>query len=167
MIKFLSATILVLLIAGCGSTQKTSMTHKQFQMVDKKDAILVQTGKDKESCVRCGMNLIRFYKTSHASEHNGVHYQYCSIHCLEDHLGEGISLKNPTVVDVSSLKLISVAQVHYVVGSSKRGTMTRTSKYAFANMQDAEKFQKQYGGKIMDFAAARKIAQEDFKHYRN
>ncbi len=167
MIKILSAIVLVISVVGCGSSQKQSMTHKQFQMVDKKDAILVQSGSEKESCVRCGMNLIRFYKTSHTSEHEGTHYQYCSIHCLEEHLGEGVTLKNPKVVDVSSLELISVSEAHYVVGSSKRGTMTRTSKYAFKNLKDAQKFKAQYGGEIMNFSSARKIAQEDFKHYRN
>lgn len=167
MVKLLSAIVLVLLVAGCGSSQKMSMTHKPFQMVDKKDATLVQSGTEKESCVRCGMNLIRFYKTSHTSESEGTHYQYCSIHCLEDHLGEGIVLKNPKVVDVSSLKLISVGEAHYVVGSSKHGTMTRKSKYAFKNIEDAKKFKSQYGGEIMDFSSTREIAKEDFKHYRN
>ena len=167
MIKILGSIVLALFVSACGTSQKTSMTHQPFQMVNKKDATLVQSGSIKESCVRCGMNLIRFYKTSHASESEGTHYQYCSIHCLEDHLGEGVVLKNPKVVDVSSLQLISVEQAHYVVGSSKRGTMTRTSKYAFKNLDDATKFQTQYGGKIMNFSAAREIAKEDFKHYRN
>ena len=113
------------------------------------------------------MNLVRFYKTSHTAEYKEKYYQYCSIHCLEEHLGEGIALKNPKVVDISSLKLISVAKAYYVVGSAKRGTMSRKSKYAFQNIEDAQKFQAEYGGKIMDFSQARKIAQEDFKHYRN
>ena len=167
MIKILSALVLLWMMLGCGSSQNMSMTHKPFQMVDKKDATLVQAGRDKESCVRCGMNLVRFYKTSHAAEYHGEHYQYCSMHCLEEHLGEGIELKNPKVVDISSLKLISVAQAYYVVGSSKRGTMSRKSKYAFKDIKEAKKFQAEFGGKIMDFSAAREIAKEDFKHYRN
>ena len=113
------------------------------------------------------MNLVRYYKTSHSAEHKGKKYQYCSIHCLEDHLGEGISLKNPKVVDIASLKFISVGEAYYVDGSSKRGTMRRVSKYAFKNLKDAKKFQSEFGGKIMDFQAAREITKEDFKHYRN
>jgi len=44
--------------------------------------------------------------------------------------------------------------------------MSRVSKYAFANESDAKKFQKEFGGEIMDFNKAREKAQEDFKHYR-
>jgi len=167
MIKIISAILLALFISGCGSQKNMSVAFKPYQSVSKESATLVQTGKDKQYCVKCGMDLVRFYKTSHASEHEGTHYQYCSIHCLEDHLGDGITLKNPRVVDVGSLKLISVADAHYVVGSKIRGTMSRTSKYAFLNLADAQEFQSKNGGKIMDFNKAREIAQEDFKHYRN
>lgn len=166
MFKVLSIVLVGLFIIGCGSGKKMSMSHKPFQMVDEKEAILVQATKDKRYCAICGMDLVRFYKTSHASEVNGKNYQYCSIHCLEDHLGQGVTIKNPKVVDVGSLKLISVAEAHYVVGSKKRGTMSRISKYAFLNLEDAKKFQSEFGGKIMDFNGAREKAQEDFKHYK-
>ena len=36
MIKILTAVVLMLLIAGCGSSQNMPMSHKPFQMVDKK-----------------------------------------------------------------------------------------------------------------------------------
>ncbi|WP_455757758.1 nitrous oxide reductase accessory protein NosL [Sulfurimonas sp.] len=127
---------------------------------------LVQEGEHKTECVRCGMDLVRFYKTSHAAEHEGKKFQYCSIHCLEEHLGEGISLKNPKVVDNTTLKLISIAKAFYVVGSNKRGTMSRISKYAFSNLEDAKIFQSKFGGEIMDFNGAREVAKKDFKHYR-
>jgi hypothetical protein len=112
------------------------------------------------------MKLARYYKTSHKAEIGDKKFQYCSFHCLEDHLGEGVRLKNPEVVDVASLKFISVMDAYYVVGSQKKATMSRISKYAFAKKEDAVAFQKLYGGKIMDFTEARKIVQEDFKHYR-
>jgi nitrous oxide reductase accessory protein NosL len=82
---------------------------------------------------------------------------------LEDHLGDGIALKNPQVVDVESLKLISVNDATYVVGSKVRGTMSRVSKYAFLKKQDAEAFAAKHGGEIMDFNSALKKAKEDFK----
>ena len=137
-----------------------------YQSVNENEATLVQSGKDKRYCIRCGMDLVKFYKTSHTATYKGKEYQYCSIHCLEDHLGEGITLKNPKVVDVASLKLIPVSQAYYVVGSKKRGTMSRVSKYAFSTKDNAQKFQAKFGGKIMDFNGAREVAQEDFKHYR-
>lgn len=159
---------LVLLLSGCNSSNYTHNMYKPFQMVSEADAILVQSGKDKRYCYICGMDLVRFYKTSHtADSEDGKHFQYCSIHCLEDHLGQGVTLKNPKVVDVASLKFISIGMAHYVVGSKKRGTMSAVSKYAFKNIEDAKLFQEKNGGEVMDFIKAREIAQKDFKYYKN
>ncbi|WP_372998235.1 nitrous oxide reductase accessory protein NosL [Sulfurimonas sp.] len=163
MMKTYIAIIATLLLVGCGPDREPHVKSSMYQSVSPQEAILVQSGKDKGSCVRCGMNLVMFYKTSHAAEHEGKHYQYCSIHCLEDHLGEGVTLKNPKVVDVESLKLIPVGSAHYVVGSEKRGTMTRVSKYAFLDEAMAKKFQAKYGGEIVDFSGALAKAKEDFK----
>jgi len=166
MLKTLTIAVVAMLFVGCGAEKTPHIKSSMFQSVSEQEAILVQSGKDKRYCVKCGMDLVRFYKTSHSSTHKDKEYQYCSIHCLEDHLGEGITLKNPKVVDVTSLKLISVSDAYYVVGSTKRGTMSRVSKYAFADESMAKKFQAKFGGKIMRFNEAREKAQEDFKHYR-
>lgn len=163
-----SITISLILFSGCADTNTMHSHNKLFQSVSSEQAQLVQAGKYKQFCVKCGMDLVRFYKTSHSAtdEKGDKHFQYCSIHCLEDHLGDGITLKNPKVVDVKSLKLISVADATYVVGSSIGGTMSRVSKYAFLNKEDALKFQENNGGEIMDFNSALNKAKEDFKHYR-
>jgi hypothetical protein len=167
-ISALSLAASLFLLNGCADTNVMHSNNKMFQSVSYEQAQLVQSGKNKQYCVKCGMDLVMFYKTSHsASNENGdKKYQYCSIHCLEDHLGDGVTLKNPKVVDISSLKLISVAEATYVVGSNVRGTMSRVSKYAFLNKQDALKFQEKHGGEIMDFNSALNKAKEDFKHYR-
>jgi nitrous oxide reductase accessory protein NosL len=164
----LPALASALLLSGCNSASSAHHHSQIFQSVPYEKAELVQDGKNKQYCVKCGMDLVRFYKTSHAAlnEKGDKHFQYCSIHCLEEHLGEGVTLKNPRVVDVSSLKLISVADATYVVGSKVRGTMSRVSKYAFLNKDDALKFQSKNGGNIMDFNGALLKAKEDFKHYR-
>jgi len=161
--KIVVAIIAIFLLIGCGPENEPQVKSSMYQSVSPQEATLVQSGKEKGSCSRCGMNLVMFYKTSHAAELNGKHYQYCSIHCLEDHLGEGTTLKNPKVVDVDSLKLIPVGDAHYVVGSKKSGTMTRVSKYAFLDEEMAKKFQAKYGGEIMDFSGALAKAKEDFK----
>ncbi|MDH4945114.1 nitrous oxide reductase accessory protein NosL [Sulfurimonas sp. C5] len=165
--SLLLATVLLLTFAGC--TQQTTMTKKadmkprmMFQTVDEKDAVLVQTGNEKYYCHICGMHLVKFYKTSYMAEDGTRKYQYCSIHCLADHLNHDVELKNPQVIDVSSLKPISVLQAYYVVGSDVRGTMSRVSKYAFGTYEAAQNFQKQHGGKIMDFNGALQEAQKDF-----
>ena len=155
------------LLVGC-STQMAPSKHKHvhmpqmFQTVSADKATLVQDGEMKNSCVKCGMNLVKFYKTSHAASDNSTKYQYCSIHCLVEHLDEGNELKNPRVVDVSSLELIPVLEAHYVVGSKVRGTMSRVSKYAFKSLEDAQEFQKKNGGKILDFEGALEVSREDF-----
>jgi nitrous oxide reductase accessory protein NosL len=167
MLKTSLIAIITLFLIGC-STQTPPKVHshvkmpQMFQTVSADKATLVQSSQEKHSCVRCGMNLVKFYKTSHAAAQNNTRFQYCSIHCLAEHLDEGNELKNPTVVDVSSLKMIPVLEAHYVVGSKIRGTMSRVSKYAFKNIEDAKKFQAKNGGKILDFYGALKIAREDF-----
>ncbi|EDZ61914.1 hypothetical protein SMGD1_0710 [Sulfurimonas gotlandica GD1] len=164
MVKVYVAIIAVLVFVGCGPDNNPNVKSSMYQSVNPQEATLLQSGKDKGSCGRCGMDLVMFYKTSHAAEHDGKHFQYCSIHCLEDHLGEGVTLKNPKVVDVDSLKFINVGDAHYVVGSKKRGTMTRVSKYAFSDESMAKKFQAMFGGEVMNFTKALEVAKEDFKH---
>ena len=146
--------------------KKSESKYRMFQTVDEKDAILVQKGKNRQFCVICGMDLIKFYKTSYSATYDEKEYQYCSIHCLSDHLGEGIEIKNPKVVDVTTLKMIPVLEAYYVVGSKKKGTMSKVSKYAFSSLKAAEIFQSKYGGEVMDFYGALEKAKEDFKHYR-
>lgn len=157
--------IAIIFFAGCAQ-KEFNKRQAMFQSVNEKEAILLQDGADKRYCPRCGMDLVKYYKTSHSATIEKKVYQYCSIHCLEDHLGEGIELKNPMVVDVTTLKFIDATKAYYVVGSRIRGTMSKISKYAFLKMDDAQKFQMQNGGEIMDFYKALEIAREDFKNYR-
>ena len=136
---------------------------QMFQSVSAKDATLVQKGKEKKFCPICGMNLPMFYKTNHAAHVHDKEKQYCSIHCLvEDKEFNHEELKNIKVVDVPSLQFIDAKSAYYVVGSSKKGTMSMVSKYAFKNLNDAAKFAKENGGTVMDFNAAYNEAKKDF-----
>ena len=163
MIKLLGIIFIGLFLIGCVPDKKPQVKSIMFQSVNPQDATLVQSGEGRGSCSRCGMNLVKFYKTNHSAIHKGKHYQYCSIHCLEDHLGDDVTLKNPQVVDVDSLKFISVSEAYYVVGSKVSGTMSKVSKYAFTTKDMAQKFQAKYGGEVMDFNGALSKAKEDFK----
>ncbi|MBW6487876.1 nitrous oxide reductase accessory protein NosL [Sulfurimonas sp.] len=157
--------VFMIFFAGCAQKElNTKLT--MFQSVDEKDAVLLQDASDKNYCPRCGMDLVKYYKTSHSASDEKKVYQYCSIHCLEEHLGDGIELKNPLVVDVTTLKFIDATKAYYVVGSRVRGTMSKISKYAFLNEEDARKFQAQNSGEIMDFYEALEVARGDFKNYR-
>ena len=154
-ITLLASIVAALLFVGCtdSSTAIPKSSKARFQTVPAGQATLVQIGKNRESCVICGMNLPTFYKTSHTAETKaGTKRQYCSLHCVvEDNEINKTDLVNVKVVDTNSLKFISVYKAFYVVGSSKPGTMTRTSKYAFGKKSEAEAFAKAFGGKVMNF----------------
>ena len=135
-----------------------------FQSVPPNKAILLQSGKDKSSCIVCGMKLPMFFKTNHAAKLHGKDRQYCSIHCLaEDKNIKKRDLDDIRVVDVTTLKFIDAKSAFYVVGSSKKGTMSMVSKYAFSKKEDALKFSQQFGGKVVDFNTALKMAMRDFR----
>ncbi|MEA2091768.1 MAG: nitrous oxide reductase accessory protein NosL [Campylobacterota bacterium] len=142
---------------GEGTAAKKQM--KMFQSVPMDKATILQSGKTKMFCPTCGMTLPMFYKTNHAATHKGHTEQYCSIHCLaEENIKNGANLKDMKVVDVTSLKFIDVRDATYVVGSSKKGTMTMHSKYAFAKKADAVNFAKKFGGEILNFDETYKVA---------
>ncbi len=129
-----------------------------FQSVPEEKATLVQKGDAKRYCPNCGMDLVKFYKTSYVHEE----HQYCSIHCLVEATKGVIPQKDVKVADTKNLGLIDAYQAFIVVGSSKPGTMTMNSQYAFASEEDAKAFQSENGGRIVKFAEAYTIAQEDF-----
>lgn len=133
---------------------------EMFQSVTQEKAELLQSGKGNLYCPNCGMNLQKFYKTSHAmAQKDGSTHQYCSIHCLAEANDE--ITPDTKVVDTNTLKFIPAFTAFYVVGSSKPGTMTMNSKYAFATKPEAETFAKANGGKVMGFAEAVQLAADD------
>ncbi|NLY04434.1 MAG: hypothetical protein GXZ15_06350, partial [Campylobacter sp.] len=78
-------------------------------------------------------------------------YQYCSVNCMFEHAYQN-NLDfpiNPRVVDLTSLKYVDATTAYYVYGSSKPGTMSVVSSYAFANQNEAKKFQSEFGGEIL------------------
>ena len=162
MYKIAISSIALFFIVGCTSEKSISYKPSMFQSVTKKQAVLVQKGVDKNFCCRCGMDLVKYYKTSHSAIYNDTTYQYCSIHCLQDHLNDGVVLKNPNVVDINSLEFIDVLKAYYVVGSSKNATMSRVSKYAFVNEEDAKIFKDKFGGEILDFYKTLDVTKRDF-----
>ena len=121
---------------------------------------LIQQGPQKMWCPVCGMNLKMFYKTSHAVIlKDGTKKQYCSIRCLAaDWKNISDRVKKILVVDAKTEKLIDATKAYYVVGSKVHGTMSMTSKIAFKTLEEAKAFRKKYGGKIVDFKTAFKMA---------
>lgn len=136
---------------------------EMFQTVETKDATLIKTDSSKEFCNVCGMHLTKYYKTNHTAEFkNGHKEQYCSLHCLSEvHKDYEQKIKNIQVVDTNSLKLIDAKKAFYVVGSSKEGTMSPISEYAFSTKIEAEKFKKEFGGEIHTFEETLKFAKDN------
>ena len=141
---------------------KPKKMMKMFQMVPAGQATILQDGKAKMFGPMCGMALPMFFKTNHAATVDGKVKQYCSIHCVVEDIQNGSKLTDIKVVDVSSLKFIDVESATYVVGSSKPGTMTMVSKYAFADKADAEAFASANGGDVVDYSGAYKAAESHF-----
>ncbi|MCW8820811.1 MAG: nitrous oxide reductase accessory protein NosL [Sulfurovum sp.] len=134
-------------------TQTGKKMPMQFQAVSSDKAQILQEGENKMYCPKCGMTLPMFYKTNHAANVDGKVEQFCSIHCLAERMADGVKVTGIKVVDNTTLKFIDVLRSWYVVGSTKPGTMSMTSKYAFGKKSDAEKFAKEFGGKVMTFYA--------------
>ncbi len=154
------------LLSGCAKDRSlisTKLDRTPFQSVSIKNAMLFQSGKEKSACAMCGMHLPTFYKTNHVADTKETTKQYCSLHCLvNDKELHHAELKNIRVVDTQSLNMIDASRAYYVVGSSKSGTMSPVSKYAFAKADDARDFVKAFGGKVMRFDAAYDVAKRDF-----
>ena len=153
--------ILVLFILMTTSTSLiNAQDNKMFQTVKPSKATLVKTDSSKDFCNVCGMHLTKYYKTNHATTFkNDKKEQYCSIRCQAHvHNDHALKIKQIDVVDTKSLKLIDAKSAIYVVGSSKKGTMSPVSKYAFGDKEDALDFQKKFGGEIHSFEETLKIA---------
>jgi nitrous oxide reductase accessory protein NosL len=155
----------LVLIFGASSLYAQNMHQgkkmpKMFQSVPFAKATILQDGKAKMFCPKCGMNLVMFYKTNHAAKKDSKVYQYCSIHCLLADMDDKSKLQDIKVVDTNSLKFIDANKAYYVVGSSKKGTMSMVSKYAFASKEEAMEFANKFGGEVTDFEGALKAAKE-------
>jgi len=161
-LSFIIASTVVLLAMGDPSGEKMETKKgnvEMFQSVNPAQATLLQEGANKLYCPLCGMTLPMFYKTNHAATHKGHTKQYCSIHCLaDDNAKRPNELSKMKVVDVTTLQFIDATKAFYVVGSSKQGTMSMVSKYAFGSKEAAEAFAKEFGGELKSFEEAFKIA---------
>ena len=167
MFRVILAILAIWMMSGCSDVSPKRM-NDTFRSVPISKAKIYQSGKHKDSCAICGMNLPKFYKTNHlATLKDGSKRQYCSLHCVVyDNEFNKTDLLNLKVVDAKTLKLVPALKAYYVVGSSKPATMSRVSKYAFAKKSDAIAFAKQNGGKVMKFYDAYAEATKDFSKRR-
>ena len=138
--------------------------YNDYRAVPLKKAILLKDNKEKMYCTVCGMTLHKFYKTNHSAKYNHSNEQYCSITCMiEDAIINQKDLTNFKVVDNVTLKFIKSEDAYFIVGSKKPGTMSMISKYAFSLKKDALKFQKNNGGKLMNFNKLIKLVKKNLQ----
>lgn len=137
----------------------TTLNAGSFSKKATVEPVLVNQGEHKSSCVKCGMSLKMFYKTSHiATFADGTRKQYCSIACLSSDMKKD-KIIAVDVVDAQTQKVINAKMAHYVIDSDVKGTMSKRSKLAFASSEDAASFMTEHGGKLINFEQALKAAQ--------
>jgi nitrous oxide reductase accessory protein NosL len=160
------AVIVTLAMTGTqvGEMKKGMKMPANYRMVPIVKVQILQDGKDKMFCTKCGMTLPMFYRTNHAATVDGKVEQFCSIYCLVEAMESGAKVSDVKVVDNSTLRFIDASKAFYVVGSSKPATMAKkVSKYAFGTKAAAEKFAVEFGGKVMGYEDTLAGAKKDFQ----
>lgn len=116
-------------------------------------------------CVNCGMARPMWARTWKTFENWKGAFEVCSFTCLAKLSVK--SAENPINVKVALYRdpktMRAAENASYVVGSKAKGTMTKTSKPAFASQKEAEEFAGTCGGEVMDFQKTFKLAKESLK----
>lgn len=112
-------------------------------------------------CPYCGMDRTQWHHSRHL-----VHYEddlvdgTCSLHCAALSLSINLD-RGPKAIYAADFgsgdkikPLLNVDKATYLIGSKLPGTMSKTSKMAFASADAAKAAQKDNGGEIGDFNAA-------------
>lgn len=115
------------------------------------------------SCKHCGMDRTKFAHSRMVVTYgDGSSTGTCSINCVATDLKE--TKKEVTsfqVADYNTKKLIDAKTAAWVIGGTKKGVMTKTAKWAFAEKADAAAFIKANGGKLAGFDETLKTAERD------
>lgn len=115
-------------------------------------------------CKYCGMDRQKFSRSRmHVDFEDGSFQGTCSLYCaaLDLALTLDKTPKTIRVADYGTEKLIDAETAVWVIGGSVQGVMTQNPKWAFEKKVAAEKFIKQYGGRLATFDAALKLAYEE------
>jgi copper chaperone NosL len=116
------------------------------------------------ACKYCGMNREMFSHSRMLIEYtDGSREGMCSLHCASVDLALKLD-KTPKAIQVGDFgtkELINAEAATWVIGGNKPGVMTKNAKWAFAQKADAEKFQKENGGRIAGFDEALEASYKD------
>lgn len=114
-----------------------------------------------EYCEVCGMNL----KMQEKSTHQAKNKHYCSLHCAFE--ASNGKLDSIIGFDNENKKMRALNDLFYVVGSSQKSAMTSESEFGFGSKQAAQKFQKEFGGKIIEGEKMRDYVANKFQNDKN
>ena len=120
--------------------------------------------KEIPSCKYCGMNRETFAHSRMLIDYSdNTKEGLCSLHCASVDLALNLDKAPKTIQvgDYGTKALINAETSFWVIGGSKPGVMTKNAKWAFANKADAEKFQKEFGGRIAGFDEALEASYKD------
>jgi nitrous oxide reductase accessory protein NosL len=112
-------------------------------------------------CPYCGMDRAKWHHSRHLVHYDdGLADGTCSIHCLAVSLSLNLD-RGPKAIYAADFgskatvrPLVSVDEATYLIGSKLQGTMSVTSKMAFASVSAAKSERAKQGGKLVDFDAA-------------
>ncbi len=113
-------------------------------------------GSDNAYCQMCGMGLEEHKQSNHKITHNDTQGEkniyVCSLHCAYDAINNNSTLKDALIegIDNSTISFKPIKELFYVIGSAKKSAMTSESEFAFATLEEAEKFRKENGGRIVN-----------------
>ncbi len=116
-----------------------------------------------DSCKQCGMDRTKFaHSRMIVTYTDGSSTGTCSINCVVTEMKESKKeVKSFQAADYNSRKLTDAKNATWVIGGSKKGVMTKTAKWAFAEKADAAAFIKANGGKLATFDEALTAAEKD------
>ncbi len=117
-----------------------------------------------KTCKQCGMDRTVFSRSRMLITYaDGTAVGVCSLHCAASELRQNRDkqVKSLRVADYATQELIDAGTAIWVVGGKKEGVMTSLPKWAFARVEDAQKFVKENGGEAAPFDKVMKSAEAE------
>ena len=116
-------------------------------------------------CNNCSMARAMWARTWKEFENSKGRFEVCSFTCLAKFAvknGE-IPLNVRVALYHDPKTMVAAQNAYFVVGSKAKGTMTKTSKLAFASQAEAEGFVGACGGEVMGFQETFELARHGVK----
>ncbi|GFE61163.1 nitrous oxide reductase accessory protein NosL [Geobacter sp. AOG2] len=156
--------IMISIALAASSAMSTEHQHGEHQQALTADSNAPADVKLHGDCAYCGMNRGKFAHSRMLITYaDGKSTATCSIHCAAIDLknSKGAAIKSVQVGDFNTKVLIDAEKAFWVIGGDRRGVMTKTPKWAFAEKTAAEAFIKDHGGKLATYHEALSLAEKD------